>query len=119
MIWALLAVSVVALVSLTLICLVAFRQIETRTDRACAVEYEVRNLLTARVTTLENRLQSGSLQEFAHAQEASDELDKVRRFSTNGWGEERPEEAYGETREDMVEAAMASQGIDLEGPTIG
>lgn len=74
--------------------------------------------LRERVTDLENRLASHSWQEYAAMSEIPTPLTRSTK-PTNGFGEERSEEAYGETAEDVLASYLASNGVDLEGPTVG
>lgn len=66
---------------------VAMQQISNGYDEAIRVNRETRYLLTARVTTLENRLQTSNWQEFATLQQVPAETEKV------GWSEQVEAEA--------------------------
>jgi len=72
-----------------------------------------------RITDLENRLMSHSWGEYAQLQNGVDSHTDQTARVLNSFGEPRAEEAFGETEEDQVDAFLRSQGIDLEGPTVG
>lgn len=95
-------------------------------DKALQVNREVRYLFTARVTTLENRLQTSNWQEFATLQQVPAETEKV------GWSEqvEADTEARGvytpaqlEHLRQIIEQGSDLEGVefpeDMEGTTIG
>jgi hypothetical protein len=95
------------------------RQAERGWLKASEAETRVREVLVARVTTLENRLMSHHWQDFANLQMVPDETAKAQ------WAaQQRDPESYGIQPEEMEAARMRSDGSDLEGevfegPTIG
>lgn len=71
-----------------------------------------------RITDLERALLAHGWQDYAQIAATPTPLARSTAV-TNGWGEDRPEEAYGENEHDVIESFLASNGIDLEGPTLG
>lgn len=104
----LVSAAVVLLVSVTCLQLV-----DKSREHVSKVEEETRRLLTARVTTLENRLLSHSWTDYANLQHTPNELNLS---DTEGDG--RTPESYGELYEDRVETWLRNQGADLEGDTV-
>lgn len=79
-----------------------------------------RLFLRARVCDLERQLASHSWQDYAQISTVpSPALVTPDNLPRNGWGEARAEEAYGESADDVIESFLASNGVDLEGPTVG
>lgn len=72
-----------------------------------------------RITDLENRLMSHTWGEYAQLQNGVDNHTAQTVRAVNSFGEVRAEEAFGETEEDLVDAFLAANGVDLEGPTVG
>lgn len=77
-----------------------------------------RNFLRARVVDLERQLRAHTWQEYASLSQVESPVASAAAV-TNGWGEPRSEESFGETEADNVAAYLASAGIDYEGPTLG
>lgn len=77
-----------------------------------------RNFLRARVVDLERQLRAHTWHEYAGISQVPSPL-TVANEVTNGWGEARSDEAYGESAEDVFEQRLAALGLDLEGPTVG
>lgn len=77
-----------------------------------------RNFLRARVVDLERQLRAHTWREYAGLSEIESPAVTAATL-TNGWGETRRDEAYGETAEDVFEQRLAEMGLDLEGPTVG
>lgn len=73
----------------------------------------------AYITELQNRLGSHTWGEFAQLQNGVDTANAQASRVINSFGESRPEEAYGESAEDVAERIYAELGVDLEGPTLG
>lgn len=80
--------------------------------------HEDRNFQRARVVDLERQLAAHTWQEYAQLTALTSPLQQAT-AATNGWGEQRPEEAYGESAEDNFAHQLAGLGLDLEGPTVG
>jgi hypothetical protein len=77
-----------------------------------------RTFLRARVVDLERQLRSHNWSEYAGISQVPSPL-TVASEVTNGWGETRREEAFGESPEDQVQAHLEALGLDLDGPTVG
>jgi hypothetical protein len=69
-------------------------------------------------TELQNRLLAHTWGEFAQLQEVPSHTAQTV-TALNSFGEARTEAAYGESQEDIVDAFLRDNGIDLEGPTVG
>lgn len=80
--------------------------------------HDDRAFLRERVTDLERQLASHSWQDYAQVSTVPTPLARASEVVRNGWGEERLDEAYGENEDDVIENFLASNGVDLEGPTI-
>lgn len=94
------------------------RFIVSEADKGRAIAQERRLADQTYITELQNRLGSHTWGEFAQLQ---NEVDSAAAQTTrfNSFGEPRPEEAYGERAEEVVEAFLRDAGVDLEGPTVG
>lgn len=70
-----------------------------------------------RIADLERSLASHSFEQYAALSQLPTPLERSR--STVSFGGTRPDEAWGEAEEDIIESYLAANGVDLEGPTIG
>lgn len=78
------------------------------------------------ITELQNRLFAHSWTDFAQLQNDVDSHTGQTARVLNSFGEDRSEESYGESPDDLLNHALASLGSDLEGegfadtgPTVG
>lgn len=108
---AIVLVALAAVAGVSIVSVVLSRQAREGWLHAGSVQREVRNLLIARVTTLENRLLAHNWQDFANLQHLPDEIAKA------AWAEaqQRAPESFGETAGEMLQERLRHEGIDLEG----
>lgn len=106
------ALVVVLAIATTSVASVVFvvRTSQVRAERgwieASSAERHLRHLMAARITTLENRLDSRSLEEFAQFQQIPDEIAKA------GWAEQNHSQS---TPSQLAwEQRVRDQGADLE-----
>ncbi len=121
MVAAIVLVALAALVVVGVVSVTLTRQAARGWQQASESERHVRELLIARVTTLENRLMTHTWQDFTSVQHSPDETAKI------AWAESQFREqpvSVGHRPEDRVATQVRSDGSDLEGdifegPTLG
>lgn len=76
-------------------------------------------VLQTRISELENRLLAHTWGEYAQLQtNVPDHTDKAV-SALNSFGGSRPDEAHGESEQDLIDRYFQQSGADVEGPTIG